>query len=69
MITNCEHNHAVRCAKLQSSMIKQMFCTSKTLELPRKAESYFQHTESTFSSDTRRSMKCRIIAKHLTEPK
>ena len=37
------------------------------LELPRIAESYFQHTESTFSSDTRQSMKRRIIAKHLTE--
>ena len=35
----------------------------------RKAETYFQHTESTFSSDTRQSMKRRIIAKHLTEPK
>ena len=34
-----------------------------------KAESYFQHTESTVSSDTRQSMKRRIIAKHLTEPK
>ena len=38
-------------------------------ELQRKAESYFQHTKSTFSSDTRQSMKRRIIAKHLTEPK
>ena len=41
----------------------------KSLELQRKAETYFQHTESTFSSDTRQSMKRRIIAKHLTEPK
>ena len=38
-----------------------------TSELQRIAESYFQHTESTFSSDTRQSMKRRIIAKHLTE--
>ena len=37
-------------------------------ELQRKAESYFQHTENTFSSDTRQSMKRQIIAKHLTEP-
>ena len=28
-----------------------------------------KHTESTFSSETRQSMKHRIIAKHLTEPK
>ena len=38
----------------------------KTLELQRKVESYFQYTKSTFSSDTRQSMKRRIIAKHLT---
>ena len=38
------------------------------LELQRIAESYFQHTESTFSSDTHQSMKRQIIAKHLTEP-
>ena len=30
------------------------------LELQRKAESYFQHTKSTFSSDTHQSMKRRI---------
>ena len=41
----------------------------KTLEMQRKAESYFQHAKSTFSSGTRQSMKRRIIAKHLTEPK
>ena len=41
----------------------------KTLELQRKAESYFQPTKSAFSSDTRQSMKRRIITKHLTEPK
>ena len=41
----------------------------KTLDLQRKAESCFQHTKSTFSSDTRQRMKRRIIAKHLTEPK
>ena len=29
----------------------------------------FQHTESTFSFDPRQSMKRRITAKHLTEPK
>ena len=39
------------------------------LELQRVAESYFQHTESTFSSDTHQNMKRRIIVKHLTEPK
>ena len=39
--------------------------TYKTLELQRKAESYFQHTKSTISSDTRQSMKRQIIAKHL----
>ena len=39
------------------------------LELQRIAESYFQHAESTFSFDTRQSMKRRIIAKHLTESK
>ena len=32
-------------------------------------ESYFQHTKSTFSSITRQSMKRRVIAKHVTEPK
>ena len=42
---------------------------ASTLELPRIAETYFQHTESTFSSDTRQSMKRRILSKHLTEPK
>ena len=41
----------------------------KSLELQRKAESYFQHTKSTFSSDTRQSMKRQIIANYLTEPK
>ena len=41
----------------------------KTLEWQRKAESYFQHTKSTFASDTRQGMKRRIIAKHLKEPK
>ena len=41
----------------------------KVLEFQRIAEIYFQHTESTFSSDTRQSMKRRIIAKQLTEPK
>ena len=39
------------------------------LEYQRIAESHFQHTESTFSSDTRQSMKRRIIAKQLTKPK
>ena len=39
------------------------------LELQRKAESYFQHTERTFPSDTRQGIKLRMIAKHLTEPK
>ena len=29
----------------------------------RKAETYFQHTESTFSSETRQSMKRQIVAK------
>ena len=29
----------------------------KTLELQRKAESYFQHTKSTFSSDTQSEYK------------
>ena len=41
----------------------------ETLELQRKAESYFQNNKRTFSSDTRQSMKRRIIAKHLTESK
>ena len=41
---------------------------NKSLELQRIAESYFQHTESTFSY-TCQSMKRRIIAKHLKEPK
>ena len=41
----------------------------ESLEYQRIAESYFQHTESTFSSDNRQSMKRRIIAKHLTDPK
>ena len=39
------------------------------LELQRKAESYFQHTIGTFSSDTRQSMKRQIVAKHLIKPK
>ena len=39
------------------------------LELERKTESYFQHTESTFPSDTHHSMKHQIIAKHIAEPK
>ena len=43
--------------------------STDVLELQRKAESYFEHTESTFSPDSRQSMKRRIIAKHQTEPK
>ena len=46
-----------------------LFALAIFLELQRKAESYFQHTNHTFSSGTRQSMKRRIIAKHLTEPK
>ena len=33
----------------------------KTSGLQRKAESYFQHTKSTFSFDTRQSMKARSL--------
>ena len=51
------------------SHAKKEFNKEISLELPRIAESYIQHTESTFSSDTRQSMKRRITAKHLTEPK
>ena len=36
--------------------------------MQRKAETYFQHTDSTFSSDAHQSMKRRVIAKHLKEP-
>ena len=39
----------------------------KTLELQRIAESYFQHTKGTFSSDTPQSMKCLMIARHQRE--
>ena len=39
----------------------------KTLQLSRKAESYFQDIESTFSFDTRQSMSDN--SQHLTEPK
>ena len=39
------------------------------LELQRRAESCFQHTKSTFLSDTRQSMKRQIVAKHVIEPK
>ena len=49
----------------QESLLKK----TEYLELQRKAESHFQHTKSTFSSDTRQSMKRHIIAKHLTETK
>ena len=38
-----------------------------TLRIAKKAETYFK--KALFSSDTRQSMKHRIIAKHLTEPK
>ena len=38
----------------------------RPIELQRKAESYFKQAKSTFSSDTRQSMKRWIIAKHLT---
>ena len=48
--------------------IGQLESSCLILELQRKAESYFQHTKSTFSSDTRQIMKRRILAKHLTEP-
>ena len=38
----------------------------RVLELERKAETCFQHAESTFSSNTHQSIKRRIIAKQLT---
>ena len=49
--------------------MKYKYINILILEMPRKAESYFQHTKRTFSSDTRQSMKRRIITKYLTEPK
>ena len=42
---------------------------TRYFRIAKKAESYFQHTKSTFSPDTLQSMKHQIIAKHLTEPK
>ena len=36
------------------NFFKQMFCTAKTLELPRIAESYFQYTESTDECRTKK---------------
>ena len=52
--------------ELGGTTIKGRRVISYILELQRKAESYYQHTKSTFSSDTRQSMKRRITAKHNT---